>query len=173
MKCKIPIVKVIESFYKSVITSQISINEQTQLSLFIIFAEFVRHLFFFTRADESAFVACLQFRKRKISFRVIHDAHIKSRHHCQVDRNSSDRGIHYFIKYLFVDRVSSVLGREVKSYGKQYLFDGCNETCWNSDQVKAFSQLKTDLVFIASFLIVFVNRELLSGLWSSLPSPLL
>ncbi|XP_032778226.2 nuclear receptor 2C2-associated protein [Daphnia magna] len=31
-------------------------------------------------------------------------------------------------------KVSSVLGREVKSYGKQFLFDGCNETCWNSDQ---------------------------------------
>ncbi|KAK2835740.1 hypothetical protein Q5P01_016224 [Channa striata] len=31
-------------------------------------------------------------------------------------------------------RVSSVLNRDVKQYGKKYMFD-CNEdTCWNSDQ---------------------------------------
>ncbi|XP_063994952.1 nuclear receptor 2C2-associated protein [Diachasmimorpha longicaudata] len=30
-------------------------------------------------------------------------------------------------------RVSSVLNREVKSYGKQYMFDDSEETCWNSD----------------------------------------
>jgi len=27
-----------------------------------------------------------------------------------------------------------VLGRDVKSYGKQYLLDSCEDTCWNSDQ---------------------------------------
>ena len=32
-------------------------------------------------------------------------------------------------------RVSSVLGKDVKSYGKQFLFDGLDDTCWNSDQV--------------------------------------
>jgi len=31
-------------------------------------------------------------------------------------------------------KVSSVLGRDVKSYGKQYIFDNCEDTCWNSDQ---------------------------------------
>ncbi|XP_077645002.1 nuclear receptor 2C2-associated protein [Lonchura striata] len=31
-------------------------------------------------------------------------------------------------------RVSSVLNRDVKHFGKQNLFDGSEETCWNSDQ---------------------------------------
>ncbi|XP_005090226.1 nuclear receptor 2C2-associated protein isoform X2 [Aplysia californica] len=31
-------------------------------------------------------------------------------------------------------RVSSVLNRDVKQFGKQFLFDGDDETCWNSDQ---------------------------------------
>ncbi|RNA11117.1 6-pyruvoyl tetrahydrobiopterin synthase [Brachionus plicatilis] len=31
-------------------------------------------------------------------------------------------------------RVSSVLNRDTKSYGKQFLSDGKEETCWNSDQ---------------------------------------
>ncbi|XP_061457986.1 nuclear receptor 2C2-associated protein [Rhineura floridana] len=33
-----------------------------------------------------------------------------------------------------VSRVSSVLNREVKQFGKKYMFDGNEETCWNSDQ---------------------------------------
>ena len=32
-------------------------------------------------------------------------------------------------------RVSSTLNRDTKQFGKKYLFDGNNETCWNSDQV--------------------------------------
>ncbi|KAH9524679.1 Nuclear receptor 2C2-associated protein [Bulinus truncatus] len=31
-------------------------------------------------------------------------------------------------------RVSSVLNKDVKQFGKQHLFDGDEETCWNSDQ---------------------------------------
>lgn len=31
-------------------------------------------------------------------------------------------------------RVSSVLGRNSRELGKQHLFDGSPETCWNSDQ---------------------------------------
>lgn len=31
-------------------------------------------------------------------------------------------------------RVSSTLNRDAKNWGKQYLLDGSNETCWNSDQ---------------------------------------
>ncbi|KAJ3159535.1 Nuclear receptor 2C2-associated protein [Geranomyces michiganensis] len=31
-------------------------------------------------------------------------------------------------------RVSSTLNRDVRSYGKQFLTDGSDETCWNSDQ---------------------------------------
>ncbi|NXV08738.1 NR2CA protein, partial [Cettia cetti] len=37
-------------------------------------------------------------------------------------------------------RVSSVLNRDVKQFGKQHLFDGSEETCWNSDQVWAQGQ---------------------------------
>ncbi|XP_069505220.1 nuclear receptor 2C2-associated protein [Ambystoma mexicanum] len=33
-----------------------------------------------------------------------------------------------------VSRVSSVLNKDVKQYGKKYLFDGHEDTCWNSDQ---------------------------------------
>ncbi|XP_060599006.1 nuclear receptor 2C2-associated protein-like [Ruditapes philippinarum] len=31
-------------------------------------------------------------------------------------------------------RVSSVLNRDVKQFGKKYLVDGNEDTCWNSDQ---------------------------------------
>ncbi|NXS61159.1 NR2CA protein, partial [Brachypteracias leptosomus] len=31
-------------------------------------------------------------------------------------------------------RVSSVLNRDVKQFGKQHMFDSSEETCWNSDQ---------------------------------------
>ncbi|XP_027706997.1 nuclear receptor 2C2-associated protein isoform X2 [Vombatus ursinus] len=33
-----------------------------------------------------------------------------------------------------VSRVSSVLNRDVKQFGKKNLFDEQDETCWNSDQ---------------------------------------
>ncbi|XP_043482341.1 nuclear receptor 2C2-associated protein [Leptopilina heterotoma] len=33
----------------------------------------------------------------------------------------------------FTCRVSSVLNKNVKEFGKQYMFDESNETCWNSD----------------------------------------
>ena len=32
--------------------------------------------------------------------------------------------------------VSSVLERNKKEYGKQYLYDDREDTCWNSDQVR-------------------------------------
>ncbi|NXM73927.1 NR2CA protein, partial [Serilophus lunatus] len=31
-------------------------------------------------------------------------------------------------------RVSSVLNRDVKQFGKKHMFDASEETCWNSDQ---------------------------------------
>ncbi|GFO46304.1 nuclear receptor 2c2-associated protein-like [Plakobranchus ocellatus] len=31
-------------------------------------------------------------------------------------------------------RVSSVLNKDTKQFGKKHLFDGDDETCWNSDQ---------------------------------------
>ncbi|XP_066491537.1 nuclear receptor 2C2-associated protein [Tiliqua scincoides] len=33
-----------------------------------------------------------------------------------------------------LSRVSSVLNRDIKQFGKKYMFDGNEETCWNSDQ---------------------------------------
>nr|XP_056701359.1 nuclear receptor 2C2-associated protein [Euleptes europaea] len=33
-----------------------------------------------------------------------------------------------------MSRVSSVLNREAKQFGKKHMFDGNEETCWNSDQ---------------------------------------
>ncbi|XP_012540862.1 nuclear receptor 2C2-associated protein [Monomorium pharaonis] len=33
----------------------------------------------------------------------------------------------------FECRVSSVLNKNVQSFGKKYMFDHCCETCWNSD----------------------------------------
>lgn len=30
--------------------------------------------------------------------------------------------------------VSSTLQRNTKEYGKKFMFDGCGDTCWNSDQ---------------------------------------
>ena len=32
-------------------------------------------------------------------------------------------------------KVSSTLNRDTKQFGKKFLFDGREETCWNSDQV--------------------------------------
>jgi len=34
----------------------------------------------------------------------------------------------------FQSRVSSVLNRNVKEFGKKHLFDGKEDTCWNSEQ---------------------------------------
>ena len=39
------------------------------------------------------------------------------------------------IHLISLKRVSSVLNKDNKSYGKQFLCDGKEETCWNSDQV--------------------------------------
>ncbi|KAL7746775.1 hypothetical protein RI367_007821 [Sorochytrium milnesiophthora] len=33
-------------------------------------------------------------------------------------------------------KVSSVLNKDTKSYGKQHLIDGSTETCWNSDNAE-------------------------------------
>ncbi|XP_076444326.1 nuclear receptor 2C2-associated protein-like [Babylonia areolata] len=38
------------------------------------------------------------------------------------------------IKHVSKIRVSSVLNRDTKQFGKQFLLDSQDETCWNSDQ---------------------------------------
>lgn len=36
----------------------------------------------------------------------------------------------------FMDfRVSSTINKDVKNFGKQFMFDDNDETCWNSDEV--------------------------------------
>ena len=37
-------------------------------------------------------------------------------------------------KSVFTAKVSSVLNKNVKEFGKKFLFDGREDTCWNSDQ---------------------------------------
>lgn len=40
--------------------------------------------------------------------------------------------------------VSSVLNKEVRSYGKKFLYDDCDETCWNSDSVSISMNMKNN-----------------------------
>jgi len=45
-------------------------------------------------------------------------------------------------------RVSSVINRDTKQFGKKHLIDGHVDTCWNSDQVhdlKFFTEEKREL----------------------------
>ena len=37
------------------------------------------------------------------------------------------------------DRVSSVLNKDVRQFGKKFMFDGAEDSCWNSDQVSITS----------------------------------
>ena len=55
-----------------------------------------------------------------------------------------------FLLLLFVHRVSSVLNRDIKQFGKRCMFDGLEETCWNSDQVDGvtFPTANTILTYI-------------------------
>ena len=50
-------------------------------------------------------------------------------------------------KLLIEPRVSSVLNKDTKSYGKQFLCDGKEETCWNSDQVLNFFILNNKIKY--------------------------
>lgn len=72
-------------------------------------------------------------------------------------------------------RVSSVLNKDSKTYGKQYLFDGSEETCWNSDAgdlqwvivkfegIVSFSQVSiatVSVIFILYSMNVFIAHNL-------------
>ncbi|KAH1174671.1 hypothetical protein KIL84_008662 [Mauremys mutica] len=50
------------------------------------------------------------------------------------DTFSSDMPMAPLICNETVSRVSSVLNRDAKQFGKKHMFDGSEETCWNSDQ---------------------------------------
>lgn len=41
---------------------------------------------------------------------------------------------------MFILRVSSTQNRNAKEYGKKFMFDGLEDSCWNSDQVCCYSK---------------------------------
>lgn len=43
------------------------------------------------------------------------------------------------LSYDSPNRVSSVLNKDTKQFGKKHLFDGESETCWNSNEVVAMA----------------------------------
>jgi hypothetical protein len=59
---------------------------------------------------------------------------------------SYDILIFYILMVYF--SVSSVLNRDIRSYGKKHMFDDSTETCWNSDAVMKF--------YIFYFLIYYI-----------------
>ncbi len=54
-------------------------------------------------------------------------------------------------------RVSSVLNRDTKQFGKHHMFDGSSETCWNSHQVGLFE----DSFYYFSLSYLFANTSFL------------
>jgi hypothetical protein len=80
-------------------------------------------------------------------------------------------------------RVSSVLNKDVKQFGKQFLFDGSEETCWNSEQVMCSSCFKAHSIIIMHQFVIHTAwlccpmcahavlgcREVHSGLFSNSP----
>ena len=60
-------------------------------------------------------------------------------------------------------RVSSTLNRDTKQFGKKYLFDGNNETCWNSDQVNNCTLLQSSLFLYWKYCRVVLNGFLLNS----------
>jgi hypothetical protein len=48
---------------------------------------------------------------------------------------------------LFTFSVSSVLNDDTKTYGKKFLLDGKEDTCWNSDHVQIIFRL-IGLIFL-------------------------
>lgn len=56
-----------------------------------------------------------------------------------------------FYRYI---RVTSVLHDDNKTYGKQFLLDGREDTCWNSDSVISRSYEKVIIFNMSHFLIL-------------------
>ena len=65
------------------------------------------------------------------------------------DINISER-MSVLTERKYTCRVSSTLNRDTKQFGKKFLFDNREETCWNSDQV--------DIIFLDKCSI-FLNNE--------------
>ncbi|RKO85584.1 galactose-binding domain-containing protein, partial [Blyttiomyces helicus] len=80
-------------------------------------------------------------------------------------------------------RVSSVLNRDAKAYGKKFLTDGSEETCWNSDQgspqwisielAKPATVTRIELMFQGGFAgkdceVLGVSSSGNDGVWQSL-----
>jgi hypothetical protein len=57
-------------------------------------------------------------------------------------------GFVYYFKSPNIRRVSSVLNKDNKNYGKKNLIDGTEETCWNSEAVWLFVLYVFQFIFI-------------------------
>ena len=62
------------------------------------------------------------------------------------DINISER-MSVLTERKYTCRVSSTLNRDTKQFGKKFLFDNREETCWNSDQVNFISLDKRSISF--------------------------
>ncbi|XP_071845562.1 nuclear receptor 2C2-associated protein-like [Apostichopus japonicus] len=60
-------------------------------------------------------------------------------------------------------RVSSVLNNDVKQFGKKFLIDGNEETCWNSDQAQAGSGQWISLEFREPVLLEEIHLTFQGG----------
>lgn len=69
----------------------------------------------------------------------------------------SENSVESLNGYIRVVKVSSVLNNDIKAYGKQHLFDGSAETCWNSDtgSPQSIAVKFSDQVSLNSFEIMF------------------
>ena len=54
-----------------------------------------------------------------------------------------------------------MLNRDVKQYGKKYMFDGNEETCWNSDQVNYICSLY--LQFANVYNVISPHRSIMNN----------
>lgn len=63
----------------------------------------------------------------------------------EIELNDTQLRYRLSIKLIFLSyeirRVSSVLNKDNKNYGKKNLIDGSEETCWNSEAVRFFNFL--------------------------------
>ncbi len=61
-------------------------------------------------------------------------------------------------------RVSSVLNKNSKEYGKQYMVDNCDDTCWNSAQVCDLMIFLHRFRLLKYLNIIAIYKFLLGGL---------
>lgn len=70
-----------------------------------------------------------------------------------------------FTLNLFYYRVSSVLNNDQKSYGKRCMFDGNEETCWNSAEVARYILLQEIHILLNMLHILCIWSEMYAFGW--------